>query len=73
LYGSIMHPAQLCEGFWTIIFFCLVCGPLEKKKKKDQTTPWPFQCRSIHVLPSMVAISHSESDSVTGRLIIIIT
>ena len=32
LYGSTMHPARLCGGFWTI-FFCLVCGPLEKKKK----------------------------------------
>ena len=30
LYGSTMHPARLCGGFWTI-FFCLVCGPLEKK------------------------------------------
>lgn len=26
-----MHPARLYGGFWTI-FFCLVCGPLEKKK-----------------------------------------
>ena len=25
-----MHPARLCDGFRTI-FFCLVCGPLEKK------------------------------------------
>ena len=29
-----MHPARLCGGFRTI-FFCLVCGPLEKKKKKN--------------------------------------
>ena len=32
LYGSTMHPARLCGGFRTI-FFCLVCGPLEKKIK----------------------------------------
>ena len=31
LYGSTMHSARLCGGFRTI-FFCLVCGPLEKKK-----------------------------------------
>ena len=31
LYGSTMHPARFYGGFWTI-FFCLVCGPLEKKK-----------------------------------------
>ena len=35
LYGSTMHPAQLCGGFRTI-FFCLVCGPLEKKKKRNR-------------------------------------
>ena len=28
LYGSTMHLARLCGGFRTIIFFCLVCGPL---------------------------------------------
>ena len=33
LYGSTMHPARLCGGFRTT-FFCLVCGPLEKKKEK---------------------------------------
>ena len=26
-----MHPVRLCGGFWTI-FFCLVCGLLEKEK-----------------------------------------
>jgi hypothetical protein len=30
LYGSIMHPAQLCGDH----FFYLVCGLLEKKKKE---------------------------------------
>ena len=31
LCGSTMHPARLCGGFRTIVF-CLVCGPLKKKK-----------------------------------------
>ena len=35
LYGSTMHPARLCGGFWTI-FFCLVfwspCYTLSRKK-----------------------------------------
>ena len=35
LYGSTKHPAQLCHGFQTI-FFCLVCGLLEKKKNRKQ-------------------------------------
>ena len=29
LYVCTVHPAQLCGGFWTILFFCLVCGLLE--------------------------------------------
>ena len=42
LYGSTMHPARLCGGFWTI-FFCLVCGPLEKKKKN-------YECWGRHLI-----------------------
>ena len=30
LFHACMHPAQLCGGFRTIFFFCLVCGPLVK-------------------------------------------
>jgi hypothetical protein len=32
-----MHPAGLCGGFRTIFFFCLVGGPLEKKKLTSVT------------------------------------
>ena len=42
LCGSFMHPARLCGGFQTI-FFCLVCGPLEKNKKKTKTVD-PSPC-----------------------------
>ena len=42
LYGSTMHPARLCGGFWTI-FFCLVCGPLEKKNKTKKNCAWIFR------------------------------
>ena len=32
-FYSTKHPTQLCHGFRTI-FFCLVCGLLEKKQQK---------------------------------------
>ena len=35
LYGSTMHPVQLRGGFRTI-FFCLVCGLLQLKKKRKK-------------------------------------
>ena len=40
LYGSTMHLARLCGGFWTI-FFCLVCGPLERKREERKIEKWP--------------------------------
>ena len=39
LYGSTMHPVQLCSGFRTIFFLLSVLVALKKKKKIVEPLP----------------------------------
>ena len=45
LYGSTMHLAQL-RGVFRTIFFCLVCGLLEKKKYSQLSRSGSDECRN---------------------------
>ena len=40
LYGSTMHPAQLCGGFWTMFFLLSVSAHLQRLK--GQYFPFPI-------------------------------
>ena len=37
LYGCIMHPAQLCDGFWTVFFLLSVSASWNKTLRRNWT------------------------------------